>query len=72
MDNLKVSDYPVLIQRASQRFDKDYGWEWQFAIQKEKDEIDTWIVKVGHPLGFQTGTQEWRFKKLVRELASIL
>ena len=35
--------------------------------KKDRDDMDQWLVKIGHPLAYKPGTQEDRYKQLVRE-----
>jgi hypothetical protein len=64
--------YPPHVMRAVVRIsggDPD-GANWEFfhgMTATDREAVDTWIVETKHPLGFQAGTQEGRFKKLVRE-----
>lgn len=34
----------------------------------ERVEMDYWLVKVNHPLAYEPGTNEHRFKALVKEI----
>lgn len=61
-------DYPEKVLEAARRPDGD--WTWTFfrcMTQEEKDAVDRWTVEVQHPLAFQPGTREYRFRRLVKE-----
>lgn len=44
----------------------DPMWIWFQSAQAERDEVDTWLVRMCHPLAYEVGTQEWRFRQLTR------
>ena len=44
------------------------SWEYHRCLTaSERDEIDRWLVRTKHPLAFEPGTQESRFRRLVSE-----
>ena len=69
---LRAFGYPPHVMRAVVRIgggDSD-GANWEFfhgMTAADREAVDTWIVETKHPLGFQAGTQEGRFKELVGE-----
>jgi len=67
-------EIPKSIQDAIHRYRRegDRGIDWKFSMgmtTEEKDAIDDWLLKIKHPLAYQAGTQEGRFKAIVKELA---
>ena len=45
------------------------SWVWFHAsVAAERAEVDTYLVAIQHPLAFQAGTPETRFRKLVDEV----
>jgi len=73
-----VDDTPELVKAALTRhvvtgeaLTRACTWVWfQCATSAEREEVDRWIVGIGHPLGFEPGTAENRFRAIVRELAA--
>lgn len=41
---------------------------WFSVARAEKEAVDRWLVATGHPLAYEPGTDEYRFKALVREI----
>ena len=37
----------------------------RYMTQQNRDEFDEILVEIGHPLAFEAGTQEYRFKKFI-------
>lgn len=38
--------------------------------QEERAAFTRWLVEIKHPLAYQPGTDEWRFREVVKALAS--
>ncbi len=54
------------VSRA-QRGERDDYWAWHLVPQLEREAMDKFLVEIKHPLAYQPGTQEYRFKMLVTE-----
>lgn len=66
------SEIPQSIQDAVNRFKIEGGrgvdWVYMQMGKAERDSVDSWLIKQKHPLAYQAGTQESRFKDIVSEL----
>ena len=50
----------------------DIDWFFHHCLTKsEKDLFDKWLVETGHPLAFQAGTQEFRFKQFSKQFIAM-
>lgn len=46
------------------------GYDFHFIhgmSKKDRDDMDRWLVEIGHPLAYEPGTQADRYKRLVKE-----
>ncbi len=65
---------PDLVRFALQRYASEgaRAWEWpwfQIGSAKDRDDVDAWLVRIKHPLAYEAGTAEQRFRSIVEELA---
>ena len=65
---------PALVVSGVERFQREgeRGSDWAFSqegTKESRDAVDAYLVKIKHPSAFEAGSQEQRFKRLVRELA---
>jgi hypothetical protein len=65
-----MNDYPQIVANAIAQH-RTYGergidWAWFQASQSERDSVDRWLVTKGHPLAYEAGTLESRFRRLVK------
>lgn len=43
-------------------------WEFMHFNASDRNLFDDWLVRFKHPLAFEPGTQEQRFKAIVKEI----
>jgi len=70
--------YPILIQMALDRargsttesVESACSWVWFMgATSAERDEVDSWLIAIRHTSASEPGTKEYRFRRIVKELA---
>jgi len=65
---------PVLAAAAVDRFrregERGIDWVWLWAPAEQRAAVDDWLVRTRHPLAYQAGTPESRFRQLVREITA--
>ena len=48
--------------------ERGIDWAWFHSSQSDRDSVDRWLVKTGHPFAFEAGTPESRFRRIVKAL----
>src|SRR6185436_6395272 len=67
---------PLCIQTAIDRIhtgesvDAACNWVWQWLTSEDRNSVDAYLVEIQHSLAFEAGTQEGRYKAIVRELTA--
>lgn len=57
--------------RARMKQESIRGADWTFhqvMTKADRDAFDAWLVKIGHVLAIEPGTQEYRFKSFMSDL----
>jgi hypothetical protein len=49
--------------------DKGTTWVYQWLTKTERNAVDQHLVAIDHPIAYQPGTNEHRFRQYVKELA---
>ena len=63
---------PKLVQnavKALKRGDPNILFAFDRVPKAERDAVDAWLIKMGHPLAMKAGTAQGRFQAIVQELA---
>ena len=58
---------PKIIMESAER-GEDIMWLWDFSSKEERDSVDNYLVSISHPLAFEAGTKEYRFRSIVKEI----